>query len=87
VARGEIHRASGHYPGELLVVDPHCVCSFSKRLMRRHRHDARERATKTAQTGNVSSGPARGITTGLVEFRIFRDGEVFVGSEKIHQKN
>ncbi len=50
VALGKIRRASGHFRGRLLAIDPHRVRSFSKRHMRLHRHDERERPTKTAQT-------------------------------------
>ena len=39
VALGKIRRASGHFRGRLLAVDPHRVRSFSKRHMRLHRHD------------------------------------------------
>jgi hypothetical protein len=49
VALGKIRRASGHFPGRLLAIDPHRVKSYSKRQMRRHRFDARERAEKMAQ--------------------------------------
>ena len=50
VALGKVRRASGHFRGRLLAIDPHRVRSFSKRHMRPHRHDDRERPTKTAQT-------------------------------------
>jgi hypothetical protein len=50
VALGKIRRASGHFRGQLLAVDPHRVQSFTKRHMRLHRHDSRERPIKTAQT-------------------------------------
>ncbi len=50
VALGKIRRASGHFRGRLLAIDPHRVRSFSKRHMRLHRDDDRERPTKTAQT-------------------------------------
>ena len=50
VALGKLRRASGHFQGRLLAIDPHRVRSFSKRHMRLHRHDNRERAFKTAQT-------------------------------------
>jgi hypothetical protein len=49
-ALGKIRRASGHFRGRLLAIDPHRVRSFSKRHMRLHRHDDRQRPTKTAQT-------------------------------------
>jgi hypothetical protein len=67
VALGKIRRASGHFQGRLLAVDPHRVRSFSKRHMRLHRHDARERPTKTAQTFfvlDVDTGQPICFTTG-----------------------
>jgi hypothetical protein len=50
VALGKVRRASGHFQGRLLAIDPHRVRSFSKRQMRRHRLDEAARPTKTAQT-------------------------------------
>jgi hypothetical protein len=50
VALGKMRRASGHFQGRLLAIDPHRVPSFSKRHMRRHRLDEAVRPTKTAQT-------------------------------------
>jgi Transposase DDE domain len=50
VALGKIRRASGHFQGRVLAVDPHRVRSFSKRHMRHHRLDKAVRPTKTAQT-------------------------------------
>lgn len=50
VALGKVRRASGHFNGRVLAIDPHRVRSFSKRDMRRHRHDEAERPTKVAQT-------------------------------------
>jgi hypothetical protein len=50
VALGQVRRASGHFRGRLLAVDPHRVRSFSKRHMRLHRQDSGERPTKVAQT-------------------------------------
>ena len=50
VALGKVRRASGHFQGRLVAIDPHRVRSFSKRHMRPHRDDDRERPTKTAQT-------------------------------------
>ncbi len=67
VTLGKIRRASGHFRGRLLAVDPHRVRSFSKRHMRLHRHDARERPTKTAQTFfvlDVDTGQPICFTTG-----------------------
>src|SRR5208337_1723350 len=50
VALGKVRRASGHFQGRVLAIDPHRVRSFSKRHMRRHRLDEAVRPTKTAQT-------------------------------------
>jgi hypothetical protein len=50
LALGKIRRASGHFRGRLLAVDPHRVRSYTKRHMRPHRKDGQERAVKTAQT-------------------------------------
>jgi hypothetical protein len=67
VALGKIRRASGHLRGRLIAIDPHRVRSFSKRHMRPHRHDKRERPTKTAQTFfalDVETGQPICFTTG-----------------------
>ena len=64
---GKIRRASGHFQGRLLAVDPHRVRSFTKQHMRLHRHDDRERPTKTAQTFfvlDVDTGQPICFTTG-----------------------
>ncbi len=50
LALGHLRRASGHYAGNLLAIDPHHMRSYSKRQTRRHRHNAKERAVKTVQT-------------------------------------
>jgi len=39
VALGKIRRASGHFRGRLIAIDPHRVRSYSKRHMRPHRQD------------------------------------------------
>ena len=67
VALGKLRRASGHFRGRLLAVDPHRVRSYSKRHMRPHRKDGRERAVKTAQTFfvlDVETGQPVCFTTG-----------------------
>ena len=67
VALGKIRRASGHFRRRLIAIDPHRVRSFTKRHMRPHRHDKRERPTKTAQTFfalDVETGQPIGFTTG-----------------------
>ena len=50
VALGQLRRASGHYAGKLLAIDPHRMRSYSKRQMRRHRDNELDRPTKVAQT-------------------------------------
>lgn len=50
VALGKLRRASGHFQGKLLAIDPHRVRSYSKRQMRRFRDDARSRPMKVSQT-------------------------------------
>jgi hypothetical protein len=50
VALGRLRRASGHFCGHLLAIDPHRVRSYSKRQMRRHRKDDETKPTKVAQT-------------------------------------
>lgn len=50
IALGKLRRASGHFQGRLLALDPHRIVSYTKRQMRRHRHDPRTKAVKMAQT-------------------------------------
>lgn len=50
IALGRIRRASGHYRGELLAVDPHHMLSHTNRQTRRHKHNAGDKAVKTVQT-------------------------------------
>jgi len=67
VALGKLRRASGHFQGRLLAVDPHRVRSFSKRHMRLHRQDDAERPAKVAQTFfvlDVETGQPLCFTTG-----------------------
>ena len=67
MALGKLRRASGHFHGRLLAVDPHRVCSFSKRHMRPHRRDKDTRSTKVAQTFfvlDVDTGQPLCFTTG-----------------------
>jgi Transposase DDE domain len=67
VALGKVRRASGHFRGRLLAVDPHRVCSFSKRHMRPHRRDQDKRSTEVAQTFfvlDVDTGQPLCFTTG-----------------------
>lgn len=49
-ALGQLRRASGHYAGQVLVIDPHRLRSHSKRKMRRRRKEPNAPATKMAQT-------------------------------------
>ena len=49
VALGKIRRASGHFQGRLLGIDPHRIKSSTKRQTRRHRFSANEKALKMAQ--------------------------------------
>jgi hypothetical protein len=50
VALGKIRRASGHFRGQLLAVDPHRVRSYSQRHMRRHASPKASQPAKVAQT-------------------------------------
>jgi hypothetical protein len=50
VALGKLRRASGHFRGSVLAVDPHRIGSYTKRQMRRRRGDPDAPATKVAQT-------------------------------------
>jgi Transposase DDE domain len=50
IALGKVRRASGHFQGRLLAIDPHRVRSHSKRQMRRHRVDEAAGPTRVAQT-------------------------------------
>jgi len=50
VALGKIRRASGHFRGRLLAVDPHRVLSYSQRHMRTHASHKASRPAKVAQT-------------------------------------
>ncbi|MFA6135710.1 MAG: transposase [Phycisphaerae bacterium] len=50
VALGKLRRASGHYTGKLLLIDPHRPPSYSHRHMRKHQKDRGSKPIKTAQT-------------------------------------
>lgn len=50
IGLGKLRRASGHFRGELLAVDPHRVRCYSKRRMRQHRKDGNSKPTKMAQS-------------------------------------
>ena len=67
VTLGLLRRASGHFCGHLLAIDPHRVRSDSKRQMRRHRKDNVAKPPKVAQTFFVlDAAPHQpvGFTTG-----------------------
>ena len=46
----KLRRASGHFPGQVLALDPHRLVSYSQRDMVQRRLSAAEPATKQAQT-------------------------------------
>jgi hypothetical protein len=50
VALGKLRRASGHYAGKLLLIDPHRAPSSSHRHMRRRAKERGSKPIKTAQT-------------------------------------
>ena len=50
VALGKLRRASGHFAGRLLVLDPHRLRSHTKRQMRRHRAKGQTQPSKKTQT-------------------------------------
>lgn len=50
VALGKLRRASGHFSGKLLAVDPHRVRSYSKRQMRKRVEESGTRPQKHAQS-------------------------------------
>jgi len=49
IALGKLRRASQHFGGRLLALDPHRMQSYSKRQMRRHRFSSEERPAKMGQ--------------------------------------
>ena len=50
VALGKLRRASGHFQGRVLAIDPHRLRSYSQRQMRRRRADAHSRPQKLVPT-------------------------------------
>ena len=50
IALGQLRRASGHFDGKLLALDPHRLPSYSQRDMVQRRPSANQPATKQAQT-------------------------------------
>jgi len=49
VMLGKIRRASGHFQGDLLAIDPYRTPSSTRRHVRRHRKDKASKPIKTAQ--------------------------------------
>ncbi len=67
LALGRIRRASGHYVGKLLAIDPHQLRSYTQRQTRRHRHKPHQTAVKTSQTFfclDADSGEPLALTIG-----------------------
>jgi len=50
LALGKIRRASGHFGGTLLALDPHRIRSYSKRQMRQRKEGKNAEASKVSQT-------------------------------------
>jgi hypothetical protein len=50
IGLGKLRRAGGHFPGQVLALDPHRLVSYSQRDMLQRRPSATEPATKQAQT-------------------------------------
>jgi hypothetical protein len=50
IALGKLRRASGHFAGRVLALDPHRLVSYSKRDMIQRRPTANQTAVKQAQT-------------------------------------
>ena len=50
LALGKLRRASHHFAGELLALDPHRMVSYTQRQMRRHRSDKSLKPAKMGQT-------------------------------------
>jgi hypothetical protein len=50
IGLGKLRRASQHFGGTLLALDPHRMLSYSQRRMRRHRFSSQEKPAKMAQT-------------------------------------
>jgi hypothetical protein len=53
LALGKLRRASNHFRGRVLAVDPHRIRSYSKRRMRRHIQEKDCRANSVAQTSSA----------------------------------
>jgi hypothetical protein len=50
IGLGKLRRASQHFSGTLLALDPHRILSHSQRQMRRHRFHPEDKPAKMAQT-------------------------------------
>jgi hypothetical protein len=50
IALGKLRRASGHFNGQVLALDPHRLLSYSKRDMPKRKTSSSESPTKQAQT-------------------------------------
>ncbi len=50
IGLGKLRRASQHFVGSLLALDPHRMLSYSQRQMRRHRFNPEQKPAKMAQT-------------------------------------
>lgn len=59
VALGKLRRASGHYAGKLLLIDPHRPPSYSRRHMRKHQKERGTKPIKTAQIFFCLDGESR----------------------------
>jgi hypothetical protein len=67
LALGKLRRASGHFRGRVLLIDPHRTRSYSKCRMRRHIHEKHCRAINVAQTFFCLDGDSQqplGFVTG-----------------------
>jgi len=59
VALGKLRRASEHFAGRVLAMDPHRVRSYSKRQMRRQRSNSHSRPMKNSPTYFVLDGDTK----------------------------
>lgn len=50
IALGKLRRASHHFAGQVIILDPHRMRTHSKRRMRERREDSKSRPQKMAQT-------------------------------------
>lgn len=50
LALGQIRRSQGHYPGRLILIDPHRIKTYSKRQMQLKKDHTSKRASKVMQT-------------------------------------